>query len=55
MSTAKSYTTDLAHALFGNVLGVGERDLLLIALLAVAVLAVVALLYKEFLLVSSTR
>ncbi|MGI5836357.1 MAG: metal ABC transporter permease [Chloroflexota bacterium] len=52
MSTAKSYTTDLAHALFGNVLGVGERDLLLIALLAVAVLAVVALLYKEFLLVS---
>lgn len=52
MSTVKSYTTDLAHALFGNVLGVGERDLLLMAGLAVVALAVVVLLYKEFLIVS---
>ncbi len=52
MSSAKSYTTDLTHILFGNVLGVGERDLWLIAGLAVAVLLVVVLLYKEFLLVS---
>lgn len=52
MSTIKSYTTDLTHALFGNVLGVGEGDLWLMAGLGVAVLAVVVLLYKEFLLIS---
>lgn len=52
MSTIKSYSTDLAHVLFGNVLGVGERDLLLMAGLAVVVLVVVMLLYKEFLIVS---
>ncbi len=52
MSSAKSYTTDLTHILFGNVLGVGERDLWLMAGLAVAVLLVVVLLYKEFLLIS---
>jgi ABC-type Mn2+/Zn2+ transport system permease subunit len=42
----------LTHILFGNVLGVSGRDLWLIGGLGLAVLAVVALLYKEFLVVS---
>ncbi len=49
MSTAKTYSTDLTHVLFGNVLGVAERDLWLMAALAVVVLATVGLLYKELL------
>jgi ABC-type Mn2+/Zn2+ transport system permease subunit len=49
MSTTKTYGTDLAHVLFGNVLGVADRDLLLVAALAVGVLLVIGLLYKEFL------
>lgn len=49
MSTTKTYGTDLAHVLFGNVLGVGDRDLLLVLVLALVVLVAIALLYKEFL------
>jgi manganese/iron transport system permease protein len=49
MSTVRTYSTDLTHILFGNILGVGERDLWLMGGLALVVLAVVVLLYKEFL------
>ena len=52
MSTIKSYSTDLTHVLFGNVLGVSPTDLALTLGLGAAVLIVVALLYKEFLIVS---
>ena len=52
ISTARSYSVDLAHILFGDVLGVGESDLLLMAAFGVLVIAVVALLYKEFLVMS---
>jgi ABC-type Mn2+/Zn2+ transport system permease subunit len=38
--------------LFGNVLGVGESDLVLTAALALGVLATIALLFKEFLVIS---
>lgn len=51
MSTIKTYTTDLTHVLFGNVLGVSDLDLWLTGGLAVLVLATVLLLYKELLLV----
>jgi manganese/iron transport system permease protein len=50
ISTVRSYATDLTHILFGNVLGVSVGDLWLTGLLAVAVLAVVLLFYKEFVL-----
>lgn len=49
MSTTRTYGTDLTHVLFGNVLGVGERDLWLAGGLAMLVLSTVAVLYKEFL------
>ncbi len=52
LSTMRTYAVDLTHILFGNVLGVSRGDLWLIAGLGLLALAVVAALYKEFLLVS---
>ncbi|UCC65538.1 MAG: metal ABC transporter permease [Anaerolineae bacterium] len=52
LSTMQSYSVDLAHILFGNVLGVSEADLRLTAGLGAAVLLAVVLFYKELLLIS---
>ncbi|MGC8874935.1 MAG: metal ABC transporter permease [Chloroflexia bacterium] len=52
ISRMKSYAVDLTHILFGHVLGVGVRDLWLIGLLGAAVLLMILLLFKEFLVVS---
>lgn len=52
ISTVRSYTTDLTHFLFGNVLGVSAADLWLIGVSAALVLIVIAAFYKEFLVVS---
>jgi len=52
LSTVRSYSVDLTHILFGNVLGVSNTDLLLTAGLGLVVLAAVFLLYKELLVVS---
>ncbi len=52
ISTIKTYALDLTHILFGNVLGVGQGDLILIAALGAAVLLTIGLLYKELLVVS---
>ena len=50
ISSARSYQTDLTHILFGNVLGVSDRDLILTIGFGAIVLAVILLLYKEFLI-----
>lgn len=52
ISSAGSYAVDLSHILFGNVLGVSWADLRLMAVLGALVLLVIALLYKELLVVS---
>jgi ABC-type Mn2+/Zn2+ transport system permease subunit len=52
LSTAQSYSVDLTHILFGNVLGVSSLDLWITAGLGVVVLLTVVLLYKELLVVS---
>ncbi len=52
ISTVRSYSVDLAHFLFGNVLGVSTADLWLSAIFGGLILLVVLLLYKEFLLIS---
>ncbi len=52
ISTIKTYALDLTHILFGNVLGVSEMDLVVIALLSAGVLLTIVLLYKELLVVS---
>jgi ABC-type Mn2+/Zn2+ transport system permease subunit len=52
LSTSGNYTIDLAHFLFGNLLGVSSSDLWVIAGLAAVVLATILLFYKEFLVLS---
>jgi manganese/iron transport system permease protein len=52
ISSIQTYAVDLSHILFGNVLGVSESDLWLTAGLGLLVLAAVALLYKQFLVIS---
>ncbi len=52
ISTMRSYTVDLVHILFGNVLGVTTTDLALTAVFGVLVIAAIAAFYKEFLVIS---
>ena len=52
MSTIRTYSTDLTHILFGNVLGVSSADILLTTGIALLVIAVIVALYKELLIVS---
>jgi manganese/iron transport system permease protein len=52
LSTVQSYSTDLTHILFGDVLGVSAADLWLTAGLGLVVLISVFLLYKELLVIS---
>jgi manganese/iron transport system permease protein len=52
ISTVRSYTADLAHFLFGDVLGVRTSDLWLIAIFGGLIIVAVLAFYKEFLVVS---
>jgi manganese/iron transport system permease protein len=52
ISTMRDYAVDLAHFLFGNVLGVTSGDLWRMALLGTLVVLVTLALYKEFLVLS---
>ncbi len=52
ISTLRSYAVDLAHFLFGNVLGVSTGDLWLTAAFGALVLLTIAIFYKEFLVLS---
>jgi manganese/iron transport system permease protein len=52
LSASSNYTIDLAHFLFGNLLGVSTADLWVIAVLGAVVLTIVYLFYKEFLVIS---
>jgi ABC-type Mn2+/Zn2+ transport system permease subunit len=52
ISTVRSYTVDLSHFLFGDVLGVSTRDLVLTAAFGAVVLLVIFLFYKEFMVLS---
>lgn len=52
LSMTGSYTVDLAHFLFGNLLGVTQADLWTTAVLGAIVLVTIFLFYKEFLVVS---
>lgn len=52
LSTTRSYTTDLAHILFGNVLGVSTSDLWLNFAMGALVLLTIVLFYKEFLVLT---
>ncbi|HNS39401.1 MAG TPA: metal ABC transporter permease, partial [Promineifilum sp.] len=52
LSTRGNYNIDLAHFLFGNMLGVSPIDLAVTAVLGFVVLLLVYLFYKEFLVLS---
>jgi ABC-type Mn2+/Zn2+ transport system permease subunit len=52
ISTVRSYTVDLTHFLFGNVLGVSSTDLRLTAIFGALVILAVLAFYKEFLVLS---
>jgi ABC-type Mn2+/Zn2+ transport system permease subunit len=52
LSASGNYTVDLAHFLFGNLLGVGPGDLIVSLVLGGAVLLTIFLFYKEFLVIS---
>lgn len=52
ISSQDSYTVDLTHILFGNILGVSDSDLYTMAICGVVVLVTTILFYKEFLVMS---
>ncbi len=52
ISTVRSYSVDLSHFLFGNVLGVSTRELVLTAVFGAVILLTIFLFYKEFLVLS---
>lgn len=52
ISRADGYSVDLTAFLFGDVLGVTNEEVLITGILVVAVLALVAVLYRPFLLLS---
>jgi manganese/iron transport system permease protein len=52
ISTVRSYTVDLTHFLFGDVLGVSTADLWLIAIFGGLVILTILAFYKEFLVLS---
>ena len=52
ISTVQSYTVDLAHFLFGDVLGVRVPDLWLITIFGGFVLLMILAFYKEFMVLS---
>lgn len=52
ISTVRSYSVDLAHFLFGDILGVSNTDLILALVFGCLVLIVVLVFYKEFLVIS---
>lgn len=52
LSTTGNYAVDLAHFLFGNLLGVSASDLIFTLVLAILVLLVILLFFKEFMVIS---
>lgn len=52
ISTVRSYTVDLTHFLFGDVLGVSNTHLWLISIFGAVVILTILAFYKEFLVLS---
>ena len=52
ISTQGSYSIDLTHILFGSINGIRQGDLEIMALMGLLVLLIVAVFYKQFLIIS---
>ncbi len=52
ISSIRTYAVDLSHILFGNILGVSASDMLIVVVLSLVVLAMLAVLYRPFMIES---
>ncbi len=52
ISSIRTYAVDLSHILFGNILGVSPSDMQIVIVLSLIVLAVLAVLYRPFMIES---
>ncbi len=52
ISSIRTYAVDLSHILFGNILGVSTSDMLIVIILSLAVLAILVILYRPFMIIS---
>lgn len=52
ISLQGSYSQDLSHILFGSIYGISQTDLMAMAALSAFILVVIALLYKELVIIS---
>jgi ABC-type Mn2+/Zn2+ transport system permease subunit len=52
MSTIRTFAIDLTHILFGNILGVGSKDVIFVAVLGTAILVLLIIFFKEFMIIS---
>lgn len=52
ISTQGSYSIDLAHILFGSINGISQSDLEIMVVLGIIVLIIIAVFYKQFLIIS---
>jgi manganese/iron transport system permease protein len=52
ISSIQSYAVDLTHIMFGNILGVSREDLIIAGIVGVAVIVIVIIFYRPFLVVS---
>ncbi len=52
ISSVQNYTNDLSHFLFGDVLGIGQSDLVRIIIFGGLIILTVIIFYKEFMVIS---
>jgi manganese/iron transport system permease protein len=52
ISSVQNYTIDLSHFLFGDVLGIGQSDLVRIGIFGALILLTIVVFYKEFMVIS---
>ena len=52
MSTIRTFAVDLTHILFGNILGVSSKDVIFVAAMGGAILVLLIIFFKEFMIIS---
>lgn len=52
MSTIRTFAIDLTHILFGNILGISNKDLIFIAAMGGVILILLIIFFKEFMIIS---
>jgi len=52
MSTIRAFAIDLTHILFGNILGVSNKDVIFVAAMGGVILILLIIFFKEFMIIS---